>query len=259
MTTFTVRSPNVRYEADEITSRYLYRSTKVEGNIAYPCEDEFTFKTASKVPKLGLMLVGWGGNNGTTITAGILANKLNLRWQTKDGEMDANYYGSLTQASTVKIGNHAQTGEPVYVPFHSLLPMVNPNDIVISGWDISGMHLGDAMKRAKVLEYDLQRQLYPYLSQMTPLPSIYNESFIAMNQGERADNVLTGDKQSQLETLRQNIRDFREKNQLDKVIILWTATTERFAAVIPGVNDSAEALLKAIKVLGSFTFFICVC
>ena len=28
-----------------------------------------------KVTKLGIMLVGWGGNNGTTFTGGLLANK----------------------------------------------------------------------------------------------------------------------------------------------------------------------------------------
>jgi len=38
-----------------------------------------------KVPKLGIMLVGWGGNNGTTFTGGLLANKLNICWNTKDG------------------------------------------------------------------------------------------------------------------------------------------------------------------------------
>jgi len=27
------------------------------------------------IPKLGLMMVGIGGNNGTTLTSGILANK----------------------------------------------------------------------------------------------------------------------------------------------------------------------------------------
>jgi len=26
------------------------------------------------------MLVGWGGNNGSTLTAGILANKYNVAW-----------------------------------------------------------------------------------------------------------------------------------------------------------------------------------
>lgn len=248
MTSFKVQSPNVQYGYDEIISRYLYRTSKVEGNTIFPIEEEFTFKTVSKVPKVGLMLVGWGGNNGTTITAGILANKHNIHWQTKDGEMTPNYYGSLTQSSTVKIGTDHKTGKPVYIPFHSLLPMVHPNDLVISGWDISGMNLGDAMKRAKVLDYDLQRQLYPYLSEMTPLPSIYHESFIAMNQGERADNIIPGDRQHQLEVIRENLRDFKAKHQLEKVIVLWTATTERFSAILPGVNDTASALLQAIKV-----------
>ena len=36
-------------------------------------------------------------------------------------------------------------------------------------------------------------------------------------------------------------------NQLDKVIILWTANTERFADIITGVNDTADNLLKAIE------------
>ena len=35
----------------------------------------YSIKTDSKVPKIGVMLVGLGGNNGSTFTAGILANK----------------------------------------------------------------------------------------------------------------------------------------------------------------------------------------
>ena len=31
--------------------------------------------TEKKVPKVGVMLVGLGGNNGSTFVAGILANK----------------------------------------------------------------------------------------------------------------------------------------------------------------------------------------
>jgi len=45
-----------------------------------------------KVPKLGLMLVGWGGNNGSTMTAALLANKLKLSWETKEGLKTANWY-----------------------------------------------------------------------------------------------------------------------------------------------------------------------
>lgn len=42
---------------------------------------------------------------------------------TKDGVQRANYFGSLTQASTCHIG--AYSGEEIYVPFKSLLPMVS--------------------------------------------------------------------------------------------------------------------------------------
>lgn len=34
---------------------------------------------------------------------------------------------------------------------------------------------------------------------------------------------------------------------MDKVIVLWTANTERFAELIPGVNDTAENLLRSIQ------------
>ena len=42
-------------------------------------------------------------------------------------------------------------------------------------------------------------------------------------------------------------RDFKSENSLDKVIVLWTANTERFADIIPGVNDTADNLLQSIK------------
>lgn len=44
-----------------------------------------TFRTERRVPRLGVMLAGWGGNNGTTVTAAVLANSLGLTWRTKTG------------------------------------------------------------------------------------------------------------------------------------------------------------------------------
>jgi myo-inositol-1-phosphate synthase len=40
-----------------------------------------------------------------------------------------------------------------------MLPMVHPNDLVVGGWDINNMNMADAMERAEVLDYDLQRQV----------------------------------------------------------------------------------------------------
>jgi myo-inositol-1-phosphate synthase len=243
---FTVNSPNVTYSADTITSKYSYNVTKVEGNIATPVSEKFTFQTSRKIPKVGVMIVGLGGNNGSTFVASVLANKLGMTWNTKEGLQHPNYYGSVTQASTVRLGTNAH-GEGVYIPFNKLLPMVHPNDFVIGGWDISSANLAEAMKRAEVLEYDLQAKLEPHLSKIKPLPSIYYPDFIAANQADRADNLLTGTKQQNLDEIRKQIRNFKESNKLDKVIVLWSANTERFSDIVEGVNDTSKNLLESIK------------
>lgn len=246
--TFQVNSPNVQYTDNYIQARYNYQSVIVEGEVAVPKDEQLVLRTDRRVPKTGLMLVGWGGNNGSTVTAGILANKLGLKWMTKDGEQSANYYGSLTQASTIKIGYEASTGQPYNLPFHRVVPMVNPNDLVIGGWDISAMNLGEAMIRAQVLDWSLQEQLRPHMTPLVPLPSIYDPAFIASNQSDRADNAIQEkNKWKQVEILREDIRRFRAANGLDKVIVLWTATTERYTEILPGVNDKAANLLAAIK------------
>ena len=155
------------------------------------------FKTDRRVPKLGVMLVGWGGNNGTTVTAGIIANRNKLTWRTKEGVKSANYFGSLTQSSTVRIGQNGK--DEAYVPFASLLPMVHPNDIVLGGWDISSANLAEGMERAAVLDIAIQDQVRDELAQHKPLPGVFDQDFIAANQGERADNVIKGTKKEQME------------------------------------------------------------
>ena len=39
-----------------------------------------TISTEKAVPRLGVMLVGLGGNNGSTFVAGVLANRRQLSW-----------------------------------------------------------------------------------------------------------------------------------------------------------------------------------
>ncbi|KAE8221792.1 hypothetical protein CF319_g4903 [Tilletia indica] len=251
-----VDSPHVSYSDEYITSNYSYLNThvtkKVNGDgttsfLAKPVSQNYQFRTGRKVPKTGLMLVGLGGNNGTTITACILANRNNITWNNKEGHQTPNYYGSLVRASTIRLGMDPETGKDVYVPFSNVLPMVHPNDFVIGGWDISGLPLDQAMTRAKVLDYDLQTKVAPEMSSMKPLPSVYYPDFIAANQEERADNILPGNNKAEhVEKLRKDIRDFKSANGLDSVVVVWTANTERYADIIPGVNDTADNLLKAV-------------
>ena len=111
---FKVESPNVTYTDHEIQSVYSYETTElvhVNRNGTYewvlkPKTVKYEFKTDIHVPKLGyninqrfysylhtlitfllcssllmqlccfsVMLVGWGGNNGATLTAGVIANR----------------------------------------------------------------------------------------------------------------------------------------------------------------------------------------
>ncbi|CAK7263065.1 Myo-inositol-1-phosphate synthase [Sporothrix epigloea] len=251
---FTVTSPNVLYTDSTIESKYTYRTTSVttgaDGRFtATPKETLYDFKTERVVPKTGVMLVGWGGNNGSTVTAGIIANRRGLTWDTREGPRTANYYGSIVMGSTLKLGTDAATNRDVNIPFHDVLPMVHPNDLVIGGWDISSLDLAASMDRAAVLEPTLKSMVRKEMAAMRPLPSIYYPDFIAANQEGRADNVLHGSKAewAHVEKLRADIRNFKSENGLDKVIVLWTANTERFADIIDGVNDTADNLLASIK------------
>eukprot|EP01090_Pellita_catalonica_P004128 TRINITY_DN13971_c0_g1_i1.p1 TRINITY_DN13971_c0_g1~~TRINITY_DN13971_c0_g1_i1.p1 ORF type:complete len:515 (-),score=94.07 TRINITY_DN13971_c0_g1_i1:45-1589(-) len=247
---FKVKSPNVKYTEEEIEANYTYRTTTTwaEGDeiLVAPKEEKYTFKTKIKVPKVGAMIVGLAGNNGSTLVGGVIANRENITWRVKEGVQTPNYWGSLTQASTLSLGVNAE-GRNVWVPFKNILPMVNPNDIVIGGWDINKVNLAEAMERAKVFPYDLQRQLARHMREIVPLPSVYIPDFIAANQSERANNVLKGTKWEMMEELRKNMRDFKEENKLDKLIVLWSANTERFCDVVAGLNDTADNLIASIK------------
>lgn len=138
----------------EYQNRYaLYDEVE---QVQKPVVVEKKIKTATAVPQLGVMLVGLGGNNGSTFTAGAIANKRQMQWETKQGTQHANFYGSFTQSATCHVGfkHDKQTGKlkDVFKPINSLLPMVNPTEFDICGWDISSANLYEAAKRAHVLE-----------------------------------------------------------------------------------------------------------
>jgi len=246
---FEVCSPDVTYSEDHITSKYAYDHTMVETKdgktTVHPATQEFEFQTDRKMPKTGVMFIGWGGNNGSTVTGGILANIHGLDWETKSKTMKPNYWGSVTQASTTWVGTDSQ-GREVFAPINKVLPMVHPNDLVIGGWDISDMNMADALKRAQVFEPMLQAKLRPHMEKMVPLPAPYYPDYIAANQESRANNIMKGTKKENLEQIRKDIRDFKAANGLDKVVVLWTANTERFSSIVPGVNTTADELLAAI-------------
>ncbi|KAK6016951.1 inositol-3-phosphate synthase [Ostertagia ostertagi] len=170
-----VDSPYVRCDGNEMETRFLYRknhfSHTADGLKVTPKEHEYVFKTQLKPKRTGVLLVGIGGNNGSTSVGAIIANKKHMTWRTKEGIQTANYFGSVTQSSTVHLGWDGQ--QQIHVPFKEIIPILSPNDLIIDGWDINNQNLYQAMIRAK---------LRPYMEPIVPMPSIYYPDFIAANQ-----------------------------------------------------------------------------
>merc|ERR1712093_914480 len=66
---------------------------------------------------------------------------------------------------------------------------------------------------------------------------------IAANQSDRANNVLEGTHEELVEKIRADIREFKAANNLDSVIVLWSANTERVASIREGspyINGSPQ-------------------
>ncbi|KJH50407.1 inositol-3-phosphate synthase [Dictyocaulus viviparus] len=148
----TVDSPYVRYNDNEIESKFLYRKNHfcktADGLQISPKVHEYVFKTKLKPQKTGVLLVGIGGNNGSTTVGAMFANKMRMTWRTKEGIQMANYFGSITQTSTVHLGWDGK--RQIHVPFNEIIPILSPNDLIFDGWDINNQNLFQAMVRAKI-------------------------------------------------------------------------------------------------------------
>jgi myo-inositol-1-phosphate synthase len=153
----------------------------------------------------------------------------------------------LTQAATVHVGyefnEETHSLHDKNIPVKDLLPMVDPCDFEITGWDISGLNLYESCKRARVLEPDLISQLKQDLEKITPMPAAFMGDFIASNQADRADNIIKGSNQEIINKLRQDIRKMKEK--CDTVVILWTANTEQYLLPeIASIKDLQRMISK---------------
>uniref|UniRef100_A0AC35G5D7 Inositol-3-phosphate synthase n=1 Tax=Panagrolaimus sp. PS1159 TaxID=55785 RepID=A0AC35G5D7_9BILA len=246
----SVNSSTLKNDGQSLISEFEYRRNEIQTSgssiTVTPKKHNYRFKTSLKPKKTGLLLVGLGGNNGSTCVGATIANRNKLSWETRNGTQKANYFGSVTQSTTVHLGYDGS--KQVHVPFNSILPMVSPNDLIIDGWDINNANLYESMKRAHVFEPDLIEQLKPHMEGIIPKPSIFYPDFIASNQGSRANNVIPGNsKKEHLEKIRNDIREFKEKHGLECVVVLWTANTERYTTVETGLNMTADEILDSIN------------
>lgn len=141
----------------------------------------------------------------------------------------------------------------VFKTVKDLVPLVSTENLTVTGWDISGMNLYDAAYRAKVLEPMLIEQLKDELEAMTPMAAVFNPGYIASNQSDRVDNIFQGTNLECVNKLRADIQNFSKT--VDKVIVLWTANTEKFyESNLKTAAEVEELIANNVPVSGSMLY-----
>jgi myo-inositol-1-phosphate synthase len=228
---------------------------KTNGEIV-TTEEKYSIKIPNVKNKIGVMLVGWGGNNGSTLTAGLLAYTHKIKWANKSGIHGVQFLGSVSQFGSVHLGYDNENKSHSRL-FKNVTDLCKPEDIVIGGWDICKDDLYTASKKTKVIDHDLLNKLEDKLKKLHPLPSIYNNDFIANNQNDRANNTVRYPNLNlTVKHIINDIKLFKSTNNLEKVIILWTASTERFHnGKWTNKKELDEALLKNDKEISPSILF----
>ena len=232
----------------KFTNKYVKMHPSESGFIPKVIEEELEVNISelNDSDNIGVLLVGWGGNNGTTFTAGILASQLGVKWNTKEGEQDVKWFGSISQMGSVHIG-YDDKQIPHSKLFKDMIKMVDIKNICIGGWDICKDNLYKSTVKNQVIDYNLQQELKSVMEHKNPFPGIYYPDFIATNQIVRAVNIINTPFTSKFDDLNAIINDintFKQIYDIKKVIVVWTASTERFTT---GKWENKEELLDAIK------------
>ena len=179
--------------------------------------------------KLGILLVGLGAVS-TTLVAGVEAIKRGI----------SEPVGSLTQLGTIRLGKRTDNRSPKIKDF---VPLASLDDIVFGAWDIFHDSAYDAAMNAGVLDKDLLNQLSEPLASLKPMPAVFEQNYVKRITGE---NVKTGkNKMEMAEQLIQDIADFKLKNNCDRLVMVWAASTEIYIEE-SAIHASVESFEKAM-------------
>jgi myo-inositol-1-phosphate synthase len=180
--------------------------------------------------KVGVLLVGLGAVSTTTI-AGTLAIRKKL----------ARPIGSLTQMGTVRLGKRTDARSPLIKDF---VPLAELDDLVFGGWDIFEDDCYEAAKTAGVLERPLLDQIKDELSAITPMSAVFDRHYVKRLDGP---NVKKGKNKKDLaEQLIQDIRAFKSRHKLDRLVLVWCGSTEIFMEEAP-VHQSLAAFEQGLE------------
>ena len=167
--------------------------------------------------KLGVLLVGLGAVATTTI-AGVMAIRKGL----------AKPIGSLTEMGTVRLGKRTDNRSPKIREF---VPLAELNDLVFGGWDIFEDNCYEAAKHAGVLDDKLLEQVKDELAAIRPMPAVFDRQYVKRLDGP---NVKRGKSKKDLaDQLIADIRNFKHANNCDRLVMVWTGSTEIYMTHAP--------------------------
>jgi myo-inositol-1-phosphate synthase len=163
--------------------------------------------------RLGVMLVGLGAVASTFI-AGVEATRQGI----------GSPIGSLTQMGTIRLGKRTEDRAPLIKDF---VPLAELDQLVFTAWDpIADDAYESAIKCGVLDRHEHIEPIADALKAIKPLPAVFDSYYVHRLHG---DNVKTGKNKLDLaEQIRQDIRDFKAANNLDRIVMIWCASTEIF-------------------------------
>jgi myo-inositol-1-phosphate synthase len=183
-----------------------------------------TFEIAEAQGKLGVLIPGMGAV-ATTFIAGVEAVRRHI----------ARPIGSLTQMGTIRLGKRTDKRAPAIKEF---VPLAELDEMVFGGWDLFSDNCFEAALKAGVLERSLLEQIKDFLSGVRPMPAVFEQAFVKNLHGE---NVRKGRNKMHLaEQLMEDIDRFRQENGVNRLVMIWCASTEVFLKPHAVHNSLAE-------------------
>ena len=180
--------------------------------------------------KLGVMIVGLGAVS-TTFIAGVLSARKGL---TKP-------VGALTQYDKIRVG----TGEAKrYLSYPEILSLPSLNDLEFAAWDVYPDNAFESAVNADVLRAKDLLPLQAELEAIRPLRAAFDRHYAQRLDGTNVLPEMT--RWEMVEHLRQDIRQFKAERGVDRVVVLWAASTEIYVPVNK-VHESVASLEAAMR------------
>src|SRR5688500_770845 len=124
---------------------------------------------------------------------------------------------------TIRLGKRSEARAP---KINEFVPLADLNDIVFGGWDIFEEDCFAAARTAGVLEPAQLDQVRGELEGVKPMPAVCDQRYVKRLNGS---NVKKGkNKRDLAEQLIADIRAFKERHGCDRLVMIWTGSTEVF-------------------------------